>query len=252
MINLFFSGSAAGNVYNQPIEFGLSDKNVVCIVLSLHAGDISEPFNVNSRKEVYNAYFEFSSGVSSDIRRFKQLLKKDNEICIWYSSRDVDEYLGMLAIVADSYINGHTIYLCDCEQVCESIAVLDENADLSKIEKHLITAEESSSFLSQWSSLQAENAPLRIMDNGKIISKSINYADDLIYNVIGDSETVIADICSALMKDYLARKLAFILLRIRQLIEAGKLEIVKRVKCDECYGKPFEDILKCTVKTVSK
>lgn len=250
MINLFFSGSAAGNIFNNHKEFGLSDENVIFIALHLYAGDISEPFNVSSRKEVYNAYFKLASAVSSDIRRFKQLLKKDNDLCIWYSSREVDEYLGMLATVFDPHINGHTIYLCDCEQVSESIAIFDENADLSKIERHLITADESSSFRTQWSILQAENAPLRVLNNGKIVSKPIDYADELIYNEIGDNETVIADICSELMKGDLARKLDFILMRIRQLIKEGKLEIVKRVKCDECYGKPFEDIMKCTVKMV--
>ena len=194
MINIFFCNSAAGIAHVRRKEFGIPDEEYAILALRLHAGDITEPFNVSSRREVYNAYFDLDAVVSSGIRHLKQLLKNDKNLCIWYSSKDVDEYLGMLATVSYFDNSGLTIYICDCADVCERVAVLDENTDVSGVSRHLITPDERKRFLSQWAKLQAENAPLRVMENGEIVGKPMDFADELIFNTIGDKEVTVVQI----------------------------------------------------------
>ena len=71
---------------------------MMSLELFLHAGNISVPMSVHSRKKVYDAYFDGYFGiVSEEIRRLKKYLKKENSVCIWFSKKDADEYLGMLA-----------------------------------------------------------------------------------------------------------------------------------------------------------
>ena len=252
MINLFFSDSAAEIAHSRRKEFGISDEEYAVLALRLHAGDITEPFNVSSRREVYNAYYKLDSDISSGIRRLKQLLKSDKNLCIWYSSKDVDEYLGMLATVSYFDNSGLAMYICDCADVCERVAVLDENTDVSGITRHLLTPDERSSFLSQWAKLQAENSPLRVMENGEIVGKPVDFADERIYNVIGDAEVRVGEICSQLMHSVLSFKFDFIIWRIRQLLAQDKLVLVKQGMCDQCYGKPFEDFVKSIVRINEK
>lgn len=65
-------------------------------------------------KKVYDAYFDGYFGiVSKEIRRLKKYLKKGNSVCIWFSKKDADEYLGMLAVIEYLSGKGKTIYLCD-------------------------------------------------------------------------------------------------------------------------------------------
>lgn len=55
--------------------------------------------------------------------------------------------------------------------------------------------DERNCFLLQWAKLQAENAPLRVMENGEIVGKPMDFADELIFNTIGDKEVTVGQIC---------------------------------------------------------
>ena len=98
LLNIFFRGSVEGTAHCFKNQLGLEDENMMSLELFLHAGNISVPMSVHSRIKVYDAYFDGYFGiVSEEIRRLKKYLKKENSVCIWFSKKDADEYLGMLA-----------------------------------------------------------------------------------------------------------------------------------------------------------
>ena len=86
VLNIFFSGSSEGEAYFHRKELGIDGEKMVSVTLALHAGDISKPMSVNSRRKVYNAWFDcMSDNISAEIRRLKKCLNKENNVCIWYS-----------------------------------------------------------------------------------------------------------------------------------------------------------------------
>ena len=48
-------------------------------------------------KSLWRIFWWIFGIVSEEIRRLKKYLKKENSVCIWFSKKDADEYLGMLA-----------------------------------------------------------------------------------------------------------------------------------------------------------
>ena len=77
MLNIFFIGSVEGTAHCFKKQLGLEGENMMSLELFLHAGNISVPMSVHSRKKVYDAYFDGYFGiVSKEIRRLKKYLKK--------------------------------------------------------------------------------------------------------------------------------------------------------------------------------
>lgn len=114
MVNLFFSGSSEGTARFHNMELGIEGETLVSLTLELNTGDISNPFNVSSRRDVYNSHYELDWAVSGEMRRLKKALKTDKQLCLWYSSKSIDEYLGMLASVAQFDGKGVNIYYGLC------------------------------------------------------------------------------------------------------------------------------------------
>lgn len=251
LINLFFSDSAAGSGACHREKFGLELDSIYGLGLFLHTGDISVPFSVSKRRDVYNAYFKLDWAVSKQIIRLKKALKNDKQLCLWYTKSDVDEYLGMLATLYQFNGKGITFYKCDCSDICECIAYLQQQDKIGDVHISPFSNNEILELLSEWERISLENSALRVLNDGKVISLSADYIDDRIYSIIGDNETKIADICSQILQQAdMSRKLNFILLRIRQLLSEGKIDLVVEgyTQNNAHYGAPMKDIMKCIVK----
>lgn len=251
MINLFFSDSAAGSGACHREKLGLELDSIYGLGLLLHAGDISVPFSVSKRRDVYNAYFELDWAVSDQTRRLKKALKNDKQLCLWYTKTDVDEYLGMLATLYQFNGKGISFYKCDCSDICECLAYLQQDDEIGDVQISSISNDELSELLSEWKRISSDNSPLRAIKDGKVISLPADYIDDRIYSIIGDNETKIADICSQILQQAdMSRKLNFLLLRIRQLLSEGKIDLVVKgyTPNNAHYGAPIKDIMKCIVK----
>lgn len=124
MVNLVFSDSANGILMHKRELFRI-DKNSLCsIELYLHGGDISLPFDVKKRKDFYETGYckRHCCTVQSQIKKFSKMLKSDGEICIWFSRKCVDEYLGMLWTVYNYKNYAKNIFLCDCTELVDAIA----------------------------------------------------------------------------------------------------------------------------------
>ena len=58
MVNLFFSGMACGSGHVHRKALGIDNETLTPLNLQLYVGDISSPYNICLRRDVYNAYFE--------------------------------------------------------------------------------------------------------------------------------------------------------------------------------------------------
>lgn len=250
VINLFFSDMAAGSGACHRKKFGIELDSIYRLSLLLHAGDISDPFSVSKRRDVYNAYFEFDTDIAKQIRRLKKALKKDEQLCLWYSRYDVDEYLGMMAVLCQFNGKGISFYKRDCSDICECVSYLQCDDEIGDVQISPFTNDEISGALSEWERISSENSALRTLKDGKVIGLHADHIDDRIYSTIGDNETRVAEICSQILQqEDMSRKLNFILLRIRQLLGEDKLELVGYAPSDPHYGLPGEeDIMKWIVK----
>lgn len=252
MINLFFSSGAAGGAHLQRRKLGIQYETITSINLNLFAGNITEPYNISLRREVYNAHYDLTPSVSEQMRKLKKLLKNDKSLCLWFSQKNTDEYLGMLATVHHFDNKGIVIYLCDCTVLYDCLFELQMRKDVNPIERHILSLTEKELFLLELKRLQSENTMLRITKNGKVISIQDDYYDNAIFDFIGDKEVKVVDICKYLIENKLelSDKYTFILMRIKQLIAENKIILVKEVydNNDGYYGKPMKNIMKYLVK----
>ncbi|SDB25397.1 protein of unknown function [Ruminococcaceae bacterium FB2012] len=240
MINLFSNGGTHGAVLSQRKEFGIEGRPYITVTLNLHAGDIRKPFSVKARGDVYAAAYEgLRYSLLSDLASLGRALKKDREVCIWYSANDTDEYLGMLAFVEYLKSKDACIYLCDYSPVCKEGdgPVISRFELIGKPEIHLMSEDECNSILAELDRLKKENTGLRMLRNGKIESLPDDYFDEKILAAV-KGETMVSDIYSRLFDD-MPYMLDFCLLRLRRLIEMNKLITVEDWDDDNDEHKAF-------------
>lgn len=95
-----------------------------------------------------------------------------------------------------------------------------------------IPEEVINSYAAYWQKLQKENAPLRAVLNGKLISVNEAFYDPFIEQCIMsmDSEFTEAQCISKIINEHLAISLSLIQSRIETMIQEGKLDVVDDVK----------------------
>ncbi|SFD04674.1 DUF3658 domain-containing protein [Ruminococcus albus] len=234
MINLFSDGHVHGIAILNSDLFASEDEKYITVDLKLHGGDIRKPFSATARKDINGSIFSsLANSVTYDMRKLKTALKIDKDVCIWYSSKDTDEYLAMLAFVewfADKEV---IVSLCDHSVCCEDIRKSTDEFS-TKPERRKMTADEHSAYLAEFTRLKEENTYLRMMINGRICSLPEDHFDNRIFEVIGDRTITAEEIYQELF-DEMSRMLAFLFYRLRKLISLGKLEVV-----DD--GRTFEEM----------
>ena len=249
MINLFFSSSDAGTAKLYRKELEIENEKFAIMSFGLHTGNIKEPFSISSRRKTYDMYYdEWSSIVSDDIRELKQYIKKDHEVCIWFSASDTDRYLGMLASVEWLSQKGIVIYLCDHGDFFDEYHSDEDSVDFKPFERHMITSEEKTKYLAELQRLKEENSELRTIIDGKVVSLPADYVDDKIFEAAGTEEIRVANIVYEILSKVLPRHLMFITCRIRQLVDMGEFEVIKHGKLTtEVYGGG-DDFMKSIIK----
>lgn len=249
MINLFFSDTAGGSGRTHQDTLGIKNEALAVIDLRLNTGDISSPFNISLRRNVYNADFELDWSVSEDLRELKKLLNSDNQLCMWYSDKDVDEYLGMLATIAQYDGKGISFYIGNCSDICDSVSALQFQAEIEHVERKQLSNEEKNDLLAEWKHIQSENAPLRIIKDGNIISLPADHIDDVIYSLIGNEEIRVTYIFEHFPWDKYPVVTTYIYYRLRQLIAEGKIDVIKEGwETSGFYGAPFKNINKSIIR----
>ena len=254
MMNVFFSDADAGylkylchkKVMNTAID------NIVVLELDLMVGNIKDPFSVKSRYYEYESLYEERSDlVSKEIRKFKKLVKNETEICLWYSSIDTNEYLGMLAVIEWFSGKNVTIRLCDYGKICDSY-IEDDEISKTKIEppaQKILSENERSSLLEEWSKLKEENAPLRMIENGKVVSYPEDHFDRYIFEAIGTDAVRATEVFTyePLFKKY-PRVYCFLMYRLHRLIDSGEIIVVEEGMMEYGPYGMIKDFLRSIIK----
>ncbi len=238
MVNVFFSGSGEGSARTFSQELGIKGEYYTNAPLFLHAGNIKDPFVYKTRKYLYELD-DCASWQSIEIKRFKKNTTASKDICLWYSTKDTDEYLGMLATLDYFSDKDKNIWLCNYSDICTAMPYIDlVKEPFTPPERHIITAEEHERYAVEWHKLQETNAPLRILKDGKITDFPENYIDEHIFEIAGNKEIRIGVICGEILANFLPRMLVFTEYRIHQLIEMGEFVIIKQGMTDAVIGGP--------------
>ena len=98
-------------------------------------------------------------------------MKKGNSVCIWFSKKDADEYLGMLAVIEYLSGKGKTIYLCDYTDIFDLMLyhehyTLTDDDEIIKNElvfdklpkKNILSMAEYQQFMQELNEIKAVNA----------------------------------------------------------------------------------------------
>lgn len=231
MVNLCFSESTKGSL---KYTFRSRGEQVACLPLLLFCGNIKNVYNIENAE--------------ISLREFTMLTGKDEEVRIWYSSADAGEYCGLLHAV--TMLTDCRLTVVDCNRDVRSgnsvthyrnTAALDEEVMLDFLQYEYAPEPEK---LQEWrecfTRLQEENAPLRVIEKGRIISADINYYDKMIGQHLSAEENSIARIIGAVIgqRDGIPFSDTFIAGRLQSFLDRGIIELVTKK----------EDFYRSTVK----
>ncbi|MCT4632465.1 MAG: DUF1835 domain-containing protein [Firmicutes bacterium] len=241
---------------------GGSSQDAVCIGFALDIGDISgEPCGVE-RHGVYKKLFgmygvdegeclDYFNRLKKDIDKLISYAEEGKSIRIWYNNAPYS--------LAGFYYVCHLLRNIDCEikSVClpsvinESDNKLVNYIDWGEIrpgkfyeflpyEKSLSQVEKKM-YSSLWNELVDENAPLRAIVNGKLISVPEDFYDFIIINNIPEGDFRMARFIGTLLGHYrLGIGDSWYALRIEKMIKSGEI-IVVDIK-DESH--PYSKVLR--------
>lgn len=237
MLNICFSGTAAGSMNLFREEFGVAKSSIIDLDLYLHCGDISDPFQYETRREIFEALF-ISEGVSkalydNTVNRFRKRVSDVKNVCIWYSRNLPDEYLGFLFLV-DHLKEMCNIYYCDCSEMQGGLSEVQfENKPSNIPERVKLSEGEAELYSSQWQEIRKVNGDLRIIKDGKIISVRYDTYDDKFLSELSEGPKRAADVVGDIYcRNFCDQKLlAFVCVRLSQLIREGK--ILEAEKCND-------------------
>ncbi len=136
----------------------------------------------------------------------KEAINNKNKIRIWTSHNQIDAYL-MFLYICNFFSNIdydlYVLYSDEFDKECYSPACMNKN-ELEKLLKfeHKLTKQEIKEYSNEWKQIVIDNSEMRIIKNGKAISVSFNYYDDIILSKLkelGEVRTV--SLVGNLMKD---------------------------------------------------
>ena len=177
--------------------------------------------------EVNNIY-----SLKNIINDLKEAINNKNKIRIWTTHSQIDAYL-MFLYICNFFSNIdydlYVLYSDEFDKECYSPACMNEN-ELEKLLKfeHKLTKQEIKEHSNEWKQIVRDDSDMRIIKNGKAISVSFNYYDDIILNKLkelGEVKTV--SLVGNLMKDIHLYDTVFTYL-IDRLIKDKKIIITNK------------------------
>jgi hypothetical protein len=238
---------------------------VVCIGLNLDIGDISGPIDAKERKAEFVRVFGSVHLEDSEIEEFFRLQREDLEkvlvaaksgelIRVWKSNtpfsacafaflcdalQDTESKINIISLPEYWEISDHTLQSwADWAEIPagQFYQFLPLERGLSSMEKDIQRR--------LWRDLKAENAPLRALVSGKLISVPEDFYDHLILKNIPDGEFLMARLIGTILGKYpLGVGDGWYNLRIKQMIADHILEIV----ADQDESHPYGKILKRSI-----
>ena len=238
---------------------GGSSEDVVCIGFNLDIGDIANEIDSEERKNEFIRVFGSVNFEDSEIERFFTLQRDDflkllmtakngEPIRVWKSNtpfsacafaflcdalRNIECKISIILMPEYWKTSDNTIQSCtDWGELSpgQFYRFLSLEREISDIEKRLQSR--------LWNDLKAENAPLRALVNGKLISVPEDFYDHIIIKNIPNREFVMAQLIGTILGKYsLGVGDGWYALRIKKMIAENKLEIVGDKDASHPYGK---------------
>lgn len=251
----------------QAVSLGGKREDLVGISFGFSEGDIQAPFHLENcpRKDYIRSMLSFdrhnqNEDMEASINDFwtncandlEKLKLNPPKIRVWLDCT-LDAQCGLL-FLAD-LLNGSKTEIHIVElpsKITREDNVIVEYRGWGEVEPQLygtfldkervLTNQEVSDLASKWEILKTENSPLRVVENGSVISANISYYDDLIRKEFPKDTCKIAYIIgSALRKQKILTGDVFIAKRIQEFIRCGELKIISNEK-DGFY----ETVVSCT------
>lgn len=260
MLEVVFSDSAKGSMsmaIKQDKE-NFYKHDVVEIGCNMDIGDISGEFDGDERKKEFVRVFSSVKFKDEEIEQFFKMQRDDYEkliqcaqsgesIRVWksnaafsacayafvcYTLKDIDCDIREVTLPEFFEISRDTIKQCaDWSEIAP-----DEFKYFLHLEKTVSDTEKK--YQSNiWDSLKKENAPLRAVVNGKLISVCEDFYDHFIIKSIPKGDFVIARLIGTVLGNYpLGVGDGWYSLRINKMIEENKLEVVNNSDKSHPYG----------------
>lgn len=251
----------------QAVSLGGKKEDVVGISFGLSEGDIKAPITLERcpRKEYVSSLLAFDpynegEDIEASINDFwnsciedlGKLKASPEEIRIWLD-RTPDAQCGLL-FVADLLKNSETeIHIVELpEKIQRDDNCIVEPRGWGDAEPELfgtfldrertLTKAEINKLSQQWEKLTEENSPLRVLENGVIISTDESYYDNLIRREFPKGTCKVANIIgNALAKQKILTGDVFIAKRIRHFINTGELTVT-----DSANDGFYRTAVRCT------
>ncbi len=254
MIEVVFSDSEKGSM-----RVGGNSKDVVHIGFSLDIGDISGGVDGNERQSVYRELWgrfdfddkeqeQFFQNQCKDMERLITDAKEGTPIRIWKSNapystcgfhyvcfmlRNIDCRISVVSLPEYRQASDHEIIRHSHWGEIHAgklYQFLPLERELSRLEKQAVS--------DHWQNLMKENAPLRAIVNGKLISVPDDFYDFIISKNIPDHDFIMARFIGSLLGEYnLGISDTWYALRIERMIEGGKLMVAENGDQSHPYGK---------------
>lgn len=247
MLNIVFEECTKRNMLhnNKCVENG-----VVCIGYALNIGDIRQIdlFGNDQKKFLDLEYVEYDNEQieqifkeqTKDVEILLKTIKAGKNVRIWRSNEphNICAFLLLCDFLYEYEIN---VYCVDLPSEYLSWSHLESKMFPALLSNsYMLSAEEINHYRNTWRMLQEENAPLRAIVDGKITSVSEDFYDAYIQQNIPKKECSIGTAIGNLLRtNTFGISDAWLFLRIKKLIEAGKIQIVHM-----CERNSFETIIK--------
>lgn len=260
MLEVMFSDSAKGSMHIaiKDDKENFYKHDVACIGLNLDIGDISGEIDGDERKKEFVRVFNSVKFKYEEIEQFFKMQREDYEkllrcaksgesIRVWksnaafsacayaflcYTLKDVECDIREVTLPEFFEISRDTIKQCaDWSEIAP-----EEFKQFLHLESKVSDAEKK--YQSNiWDSLKKENAPLRAVVNGKLISVCEDFYDHLIIKHIPKDSFVMARLIGTVLGSYtIGVGDGWYALRIRKMIDENKLEVVKNDDKSYPYG----------------
>lgn len=268
-------GGAVGYIGKKPAKaelekhfegqaVGGNSQDVVYIGFCLDVGDISGDIDGIGRQNVFrmlwgrfgiddNERKQFFSNQRKDMEKLLSAAKDGVPIRIWKSDapysacgfyfvcnllKDIDCNISVVSLPGFRPVNGNeTAEYSHWGEVepGKFYQFLHLEKPLTRMEKRLISC--------RWQSLMEENAPLRTIINGKLISVPENFYDFIIMKNLPDNDFIMAKLIGKLLGEYnLGISDSWYALRIDKMIEEKKLIVVEDRDPSHPYGMVLRKI----------
>lgn len=250
MINIVFDEVTKRNML---LSGNKNFSDVYCIGYALNIGKINCEIDSTTRKKLFSDMENINDNLSTEdidnffinqmqeIETFNQKVKDDHNVVIWISNES--HTLCGLAFICD-YLRKSDCNICTVtvpKKIINWSCVSPHDYD--KYIKNKIKLNKSDILINGdlWRKLKIENSELRVLEDGKLISVSEDYYDNIIFNTIPDTKITIGELIDCIInKNKLSVFTNYLYLRILKMKDKKLIEITDNERSE----KPFMKIIK--------